>query len=264
MHALRLARLAAGLLCAALAGYGAAAAERGELNAIESLDYGTLQAGRIAIRVGLKQPLKDPPSGFRILHPDARIVLEFPGTTVGTAQSTFRIDRGVLRSMHLVQKGAHTRLVISLLRPAPYQTWIEGNALVILIERGAYGAAIERTERFASRTAAPPHRIRDVAFRRGANREGRVVVLLQEPAPAAIFREQGRQLVVDFPDTGIAPEALQRLDVLDFATPIASITTSAEGNNVRLLIEPMEPYQVAAYQAGAELVVVLTPWPQQR
>ena len=173
------------------------------------------------------------------------------------------MDRSVLRSVHLVQQGTHTRLVISLVRPVGYETLIEGNDLIIVLERGRAGAAGDRIERFAAvAAAAPPHQIREVAFRRGEHREGQVIVAVSAPGPTVHIREQGRRLVVDFPDTGISPAALRRLDVLDFATPIASIATSVAGNGVRLLIEPAEPYQVTAYQAGAELVVALTPWAQ--
>jgi len=260
----RLAWIVRGSLGLAVAGHCALApAEHVRLNAVETLDYATLHAGRIAIRVALKHPLKDPPSGFRILHPAARIVFEFPGTTVATAQRTFQVDRSVLRSVHLVQQGTHTRLVISLVRPVGYETLIEGNDLIIVLERGRAGAAGDRIERFAAvAAAAPPHQIREVAFRRGEHREGQVIVAVSAPGPTVHIREQGRRLVVDFPDTGISPAALRRLDVLDFATPIASIATSVAGNGVRLLIEPAEPYQVTAYQAGAELVVALTPWAQ--
>lgn len=234
------------LLGVAIAGHGAAA-DRGSLNAIERLEYASILAGRVAVRIGLSKPLAQPPAGFRILHPGARIVLEFPGTTVAMAQKTFQVDSGALRSVHLVQQGTHTRLVLHLLRPVGYETQLEGNSLTILLDRGRGGAA------------AP--QIREVAFRRGANREGRVIVRLSMPGSAIGIREQGRQLVVDFPGTGIEPGSLRRLDVLDFATPVASIATHTLGDGVRILIEPLGRFEYAAYQSGTELVIALTPVP---
>lgn len=237
-----------GLLGAALAGHAAApAAGQSDLNAIERLEYASMLAGQVAIRIGLSRPLAQAPAGFRILHPGPRIVLEFPGTTVATAQRTIQVDSGALRSVHLVQQGTHTRLVLRLVRPVGYETRLEGNSLMILLDRGRSGAA--------------PPQIRDVAFRRGANREGRVIVSLSVPGSAIAIGERGRQLVVDFPGTGIPTGSLRRLEVLDFATPIASIATHAHADGVRILIEPLGYFEYAAYQSGTELVIALTPRP---
>lgn len=237
-----------GLLGAALAGHGASpAAAQSTLNAIERVEYAALHGGRVAVRVELRHALKQTPTGFRVFHPAARIVLEFPGTTVATPQRAIQIDGGVLRSVHLVQQGSHTRLVMNLVRAVAYETVIEGTSLTIVLDKVAKSA---RT-----------NRVLDVVFRLGANREGRVIVQLSMPGSAIGIREQGRQLVVDFPETGIEPGSLRRLDVLDFATPVASIATHTLGDGVRIVIEPLGRFEYAAYQSGTELVIAFTPRP---
>ncbi|MGH8704789.1 MAG: AMIN domain-containing protein [Burkholderiales bacterium] len=257
---MRLAWIAWGLVGVAAFGHCAPApADPSRLNAVQSLEYGTLHGGRVAIRVGLKRALKEPPAGFRTFHPAARIVLELPDTAVATAQKSFQVDSGVLRSVHLVQHGTHTRLVLNLVRAVGYEIAIEDNSLSILLEPGRAGAAGARIEHFAAAVAAPPHHIREVGFQRGEKREGRVIVSLSSHGSGIDVREQGRQLVVDFFDTGISPAGLRRLDVQDFATPVASIATYAAGSRVRMLIEPVGPFEYAAYQSGGELVIALTP-----
>ena len=233
-----------GLLGVAVAGH-CASPQMGEsaLNAIESVEYATLHAGRIAVRVGLKHALEQPPSGFRVLHPAARIVLEFPGTTVATPQRAIQIDGGVLRSVHLVQQGSHTRLVMNLVRAVAYETVIEGTSLTIVLDKVARSA---RT-----------NRVLDVVFRLGANREGRVIISLSNPGAGIAVGEQGRKIVVDLPDTAVPAEKLRRLDVLDYATPVASIETRAVGNGARMLIEAAGPFEYTAHQAGAELVIAV-------
>lgn len=233
-----------GLLGAALAGHSAArAAGPSDLNAIERVEYASMLAGRVAVRIGLSKPLAQPPAGFRILHPGPRIVLEFPGTTVATAQKTIQVDSGALRSVHLVQQGSHTRLVMNLVRAVAYETVIEGTSLTIVLDKVARSARINR--------------VLDVVFRLGANREGRVIMSLSNPGAGIAVGEQGRKIVVDLPDTAVPAEKLQRLDVLDYATAVASIETRAVGNGARMLIEAAGPFEYTAHQAGAELVIAV-------
>ena len=257
---LKLAWIVWGLLGAALAGHGASpAVAQSTLNAIERVEYATLHGGKVAVRIELRHALKQPPAGFTVFHPAARIVLEFPGTTVVTQQRAIQIDSGLLRSVHLVQQDSHTRLVMNLVRAVGYEAVIEGTSLTIVLERGQTGVAGGRIEYFAAAApGAQSHRIREIAFRSGEQREGRLTVSLSDSGSWIDIREQGRQLMVEFFDTGIAPDRLQRLDVRDFATPVASIATYVVGNRVRILIEPVVPYEYMAYQSGTELVIAVT------
>ncbi|MCL4470424.1 MAG: PilN domain-containing protein [Gammaproteobacteria bacterium] len=50
-------------------------------NSIESLDYATLQSGKILLTLKLKQPLKNLPAGFAINNPP-RIALDFPDAQI--------------------------------------------------------------------------------------------------------------------------------------------------------------------------------------
>jgi type IV pilus assembly protein PilQ len=253
--------LAAFLLGVALACQGAShEGAPGASNAIESIGYATLPAGRGVLRVALRDPLAEPPSGFRVLHPVARIVLEFPRTTVAARERSIRIESGVLRAVHLVQRGSHARLVLHLDRPVGYETQVERNVLTIFLDAPRAATGEERTAQFtAPAGGAAPHRIRNVAFRRGADREGRVIVTLSDPRTPIEVGEQGQLLVVDFRDTDLAEGAAARFDVLDFATPIASFTIRAAGRGVRLVIEPLAPFRHAAFQAGDEFVVSVAP-----
>jgi len=258
----RVAWIAGSLLGVAIAGHGAPS-PTGELNAVQSLDYATLH-GRIEIRVGLKHPLKQPPAGFRMLHPAARIVLDLPATTIATAEHSHPVGGHVVRSVQLVPHGANTRLVIHLGRPVAYETVLEGKHLIILLEPGAGAAASDRIEHFAaSEPGAQRFQVRQVGFRRTADREGRVVVSLSGAGSDIAIREQGSRIIVDLAATGIHPGRLRRLDLLDFATPVAEVATYARGNHVQVQIEPFGSYEYSAYQEGTELVIAFRPLPER-
>jgi len=53
-----------------------------------------------------------------------------------------------------------------------------------------------------------------------------------------------------------APESLRRrLDVTDFGTPITLVSTTQQGGNVRMVIEPRGVWEYNAYQSDTRFVV---------
>ena len=100
--------------------------------AIQSVTGG-IQGGVEIIRINTTEPLKAVPSGFSIQSP-ARIALDFPGVANAIGRSTVDINEGNLRSANVVQAGDRTRVVINLKQAAAYQTKIEGNTLLVLLE----------------------------------------------------------------------------------------------------------------------------------
>ena len=117
--------------------------------AIEAVS-GSMQGGAEVIRIDLSQPLSAVPTGFSIQSP-ARIALDFPGISNGMGRSTIDINQGNLKSVSVVQAGDRTRVVLNLDRMVPYETHVDGNAVVVIL--GAVGTADAATTTFQS--AAP-------------------------------------------------------------------------------------------------------------
>ncbi len=108
--------------------------------------------------------------------------------------------------------------------------------------------------------AAPePRRVRAIDFRRGSAGEGRVVVDLSDPTTSVDIRQQGQQVVVDFLNTTVSEALRRRLDVTDFGTPIALVSTSQQGANVHMVIEPRGLWEQNAYQSDTHFVVEVKP-----
>ncbi len=51
----------------------------------------------------------------------------------------------------------------------------------------------------------------------------------------------------------------RRLDVSDFATPVAQVTASQQGNNARLVVEPRGVWEHNAYQSDTRFVLEVRP-----
>lgn len=229
-------------------------------NAIESINANQ-QGANVVVKVTLKNPLSKPPIGFSITSP-ARIALDFAGTANATGKSAQEIGLGDVRNVNVVQAGERSRLVFNLLRPLNYATVVEGNTVIVTIDgSGGPATAVNASGLpVAPKTvAAGKPALKDVDFRRGVNGEGRVVVDLPNNQVAVDVRQQGQTIVVDFLKTGLPEVLRRRLDVSDFATPVQSIATSQNGENVRMVITPKGLWEHSAYQSDSQLVVEVKP-----
>lgn len=229
-------------------------------NAIESISS-SQQGANVIIKVGLKKPLAKEPVGFSVTNP-ARIALDFADTANSLGKNAQDINLGDVRNLNVVQAGQRSRLVLNLNRPLNYATAVEGNTLVVTID-GSGGVAtpvgVDGAPAVAKAAPAGKPALRDIDFRRGTNGEGKVVVDLPGDQVAVDVRQQGNAVVVDFLKTNLPEVLRRRLNVIDFGTPVQMVTTTAQGENVRMVIEAKGLWEHSAYQSDTQLVVDVRP-----
>jgi type IV pilus assembly protein PilQ len=249
-------------LLAGLLALGAGSALAQTTNSLDALSVSKASSGRTVIKFTLKAPLPNPPAGFAIANPP-RIALDFPDTGNGLGKTVQDIGDPALRSVNVVQAGNRTRVVFNLNKPQSYETQIEGNTVLVTLtdQPGATTAAeAPIVSRFAeARPGEVVHTLRDVDFRRGRNGEGRIIVDLSDNSTGIDIRQQGRTLVVDFLKTAVPRNLERRLDVGDFATPVATIDTFGQGGNARIVIEPRGLWEHSAYQADNRFILEIKP-----
>ncbi len=237
----------------AVLSFGVAAVVHAQ-NAIEAVTS-SMQSGAEVIRVDLTQPLTAPPTGFAIQTP-ARIALDFPGVSNAIGRSAIEINQGNLRSVNVVQAGERTRLVLNLKQATAYKTEIQGKSLLVSLEPVAGPAlAASQQSAFAENRNRDMLPIRDVDFRLGPDKTGRVIVDLPNNQVGVDIRQQGKNLVVEFTKSTLPEGLRRRLDVSDFGTPVQVVTTQQAGDRVRMIIEPKGEWEHSAYQSENQFVV---------
>ena len=226
---------------------------------IESVT-GALQSGSEVIRVELSEPLAADPTGFVVQTP-ARIALDFPGVTNGSGKSLLEFNQGNLRSANLVEASGRSRLVLNLKAATTYRLQRQGKSLLILLDpagavASAAGSVPAVTPVFESKSASSDMApIRGVDFRRGSDGSGRIVVSLGNSQVGVDLRQEGKGLTVDFLRTALPENLRKKLDVADFGTPVQTISTSQQGDHVRMRIEPVGDWEHSAYQSDNQFVV---------
>lgn len=224
--------------------------------AIESVS-GSVRGGAEVVRIDLSQALTAVPTGFSIQSP-ARIALDFPGTVNALGRSTVEINQGNLRSASVVQAGDRTRVVLNLKQPTAYKAEVQGKSLLVVLDPVAAvvaPTAAATTTQFAEAKASGIYPLKDVDFRRGNDNAGRVIVSLANNQVGVDIRKQGGSLVVEFLQSSLPEGLRRRMDVADFATPVQLITTSQQGERVRMVIDNKGDWEHSAYQRDDQFVV---------
>lgn len=248
-------------------------------NTIQSIGS-SQQAGAEVIRVELSEPLSAVPAGFSIQSPP-RIAIDLPGVANGLGKSSVEMNQGNLRSVSIAQGSERTRLVLNLKKAANYRAEIKGKTLLVVLDGGvaqeapvpvaaapvaaapanpspaAVTPVAKATEpqHFATSLNSNPLSLRDIDFRRGSDGAGRVIVDLPNNQVGVDIQQQGQNLVVEFLKSNLPENLRRRLDVTDFGTPIQSITTTQNGDRVRMLIQPRGNWEHSAYQSDNQFVV---------
>src|SRR5262245_40566534 len=193
-------------------------------NSIEKFEVAE-QGGKVVVRITTKEPLKGVPANFAVANP-ARIALDFPNTANALGRTTQDIGQGELRSMNIVQGADRTRLVLNLRRTVTHEAAIDGNSVVVTltVPLAVQTAPGGQVANFAEGRADTKHAIRDVDFRRGTGGEGRVIIDLSDTSTGIDIRQQGQNIVVDFLKTALPDNLRRRLDVIDYGTPVNTIS----------------------------------------
>lgn len=217
---------------------------------------GSMQAGAEVVRIELTEPLKNVPTGFATQSP-ARIALDFPGATNAMGRTQVEINQGNLKSVNVVQAMGRSRVVLNLKQPTSYRTEIQGTALLVQLEPAAVSTANQPPQAivFAEGANTDILPLKDVDFRRGADGSGRVVVGLSSSQVGVDLRQQGKGLVVDFIRSSLPEGLRRRIDVADFGTPVQMVTTTEQGDRVRMVIEPAGEWEHSAYQSDNQFVI---------
>lgn len=223
-------------------------------NSIESLAV-SRSGGSTILKLDLRQPLVAAPSHFSIVSP-ARLVFDFPDTGNGLGYTTKAVNDGGVRSVNVVQAGERSRLVLNLEKSMRFETRQDGRTLLItLLGDGDVAGASDRQ----LQTGAMANAIRDIQFRRDKDGAGRVVVDLTSSDTGVDIQQKGSKLQVVFNKTALPENLRRQLDVVDFATPVTTINTTAAGADTVMDIVPKGLWEHVAFQSDNQFIIEVKP-----
>jgi type IV pilus assembly protein PilQ len=239
---------------------GAFAGTAAAANALQNVTYDAQPGGRIELTLSFSEKAPEP-KVFTTSNPP-RIALDLADTTNAFSTRHLDIGKGSTSGVSVVSAGGRTRVTIELFRDSAYRTRVDGKNLVVTVNNGPTGATTttavvsDPTKALPSSNGVP---VQNVDFRRGPNGEGRVLVTLGSTATTPEMNREGDHVVVRLNGSSLPPKLAQRLDVLDFATPVQSIESKAAPGGARMDIRTKGDVEVSAYQSGTDYIVEVAP-----
>ena len=258
-------------------------------NVIESVQYDAVPGNRLLITLTMSEKAVKPLS-FTIDNP-ARIAFDFSDTSSSLPKKQQPIGIGVAQSITAISAKDRTRVILNLIEVVPYQVYTKDNTVLITLDSDATGSDFSeevgeidgdasnideevdeitenseagKASRFTvtdeSRRLDLTRGVSNIDFRRGENGEGRIIITLTEKNIPMDISEEFGKVIVKFIGANLKDELHQSLDVLDFATPVKSVSSFKKDGDVRIEIEPAtSDFEHVAYQADNIFTIELKP-----
>lgn len=240
-------------------------------NQLEKLGFSSLPGNRIQVSLNFLGQAQEPVS-FSTANP-ARIVLDFPGTTLNLKEKSQLVGVGVVQSISAVETRDRTRVVVNLVRMMPFDIEVSHDRVIVLVKNMPSASPTSTTYiPLSSETASSPSEfpselvsseivsvagphIQDIDFRRTSEGTARIVATLSDPTIVVNIQQKGQTITVDFFDTQLPEKLNQRLDVIDFATPVTFIDTFPDRDNVRMNITVEGDYEYHSQQSENNYII---------
>ncbi|MBV1897816.1 MAG: type IV pilus secretin PilQ [Cycloclasticus sp.] len=216
-------------------------------------------------KVQLELSLDSAPDQLKSFSTDnpARIAIDLLGVSNGVGKATIPINIGKAISVRALEAGGRTRVVLNLNDAAPYATKVEGKSIFITLGNVTSAPVISSPSATIAPVKATDKLVSAVDFRRGEEGEGRVLVSLTNTSSVVDVKQEGGKVIVDIKDTTLPPELANRLDVLDFATPVKTIDVMRSGRDTKLSIAAIGHYEFLSYQMNELLTIEFKPLTKQ-
>ena len=216
------------------------------------------RAGAIVVRITTKRAADGVPPNFTVAKP-ARIAFDFPNTANALGRTSAGDRRG--RAAQHERRAGRRPHAAGAQSAAPWSPRDAGRRATTLI------ITLSRPRRRAARPSAAWPSTSPRARRTRSTRCATSTSAAAAPAKGASWssssdantgidiRAAGPEHHRRLPQDRAAGEsAASRLDVGDFATPVNTVSTFQQGENVRMVIEPKGQWEHNAYQTDTQFV----------
>jgi len=214
---------------------------------VTAIDHSSSAGGGVTISLSTRGD--DPKVSVFATENPARIILDLADTNSQVSTDPVSVGVGSVQRFTTLAAGGRTRVMVELSKPTDYDYQTHNGQVVLSI------AGSGTQSMTPSYGGGAKYTVNNVDFRRGDEGQSRIIISMDSEGANLSVNSREGGLSVDIFDTSL-PEALsQRLDVVDFATPVQFINTGKMHSGVRLELEIAGLYEHMAYQSGRDWIV---------
>ncbi|NOQ63616.1 MAG: type IV pilus secretin PilQ [Methyloprofundus sp.] len=242
---------------------GQVSVAQAEVLALQSANFNALSSDRLQLSFQMTGNVIKP----KVFHTDspARIVLDFVGVKSALKQKKNIINSGGVSSFFAIESNGRLRVVINLVKLVAYDVKVQGDRVVIgFNSAGAIAKESHKklTEKTLSQFAGliPEQAIKKIDFRRGPKGEGRLLVYLSNPNTVVDTHEKSGKIELSFLNTKLPDLYAKKMDVLDFATPVAMVEAKKVGSRAKIVVTlANSEYSYSSFQSEGLLTLEVRP-----
>lgn len=190
----------------------------------------------------------------------AKIVMDLSETDNQFNSDPVYVGMGSVQQYSALGAAGRTRVVVDMSGPAAYDYNAESGEVVLTIAgSGQSSSAVAST---AGPSAGGGFNVTNVDFRLGEKGQARVIISLDRPGGSMSIEEGTNTLSMDVFNSNLPAELDQRLDVMDFATPVQFIDTFGVDSGTRVTLTTAGLYEHLAYESGNDIILEVKPMSQ--
>ncbi|OTG67561.1 hypothetical protein B9T28_02750 [Acinetobacter silvestris] len=193
------------------------------------------------------------PQAYQLDNP-ARLILDFDKASQSLSQKIIPVASEEASSIDVASDDQRARLTVNLKNSGAFTTRVEGNTFILKINNASQASALPH---LAPAVNQQSQGVSNIGFQRGKAGEGQIIVDLLGTNTPVDVQQQGSKVVIRMLGTKIPAHLARRLNVNDFATPVASVDAYNDGQNGVITIQSAGSYEYMAYQAENKLTVSL-------
>ncbi len=213
---------------------------------LESVDYSSSLDGSIEFQLKFDGNVTKP-EVFMTAKP-ARIAFDLDGVLNSSGVKLLPIAEGNTKSLRIVSTSNKTRAVIDLFKSTHHELQVDGNVLLVKVSG-------DKKSGSNSGQKSRNYSIENVDFRRGGKGQGKIIVSFNKPGAIVNLRESADKIKLEILSTKLPEQYDNKLDVIDFATPVSFIDTKSRNGNVSVEILANGNYEHFAYQTGSQYII---------
>jgi type IV pilus assembly protein PilQ len=229
-------------------------------NSVEKVEVKQVD-GNTVIHFMMKEKITAIPKNFFQSNP-SKIVFDFENTSISNNIKKKELVDSDVTIIQFIQASDLSRAILTLKSDATYQTRFDEKSLfvTVLSKKSESQNEVIKSSIQNDVASVQSHGITAIDFRRGSSGEGKIIIDLADASVSVDIKQQGQQLILEFMNASLPDALRKKLNVVDFGTPVQTITTLSQGSKTKMIIDPKGSWEFKSYQADKRLVVeVKTP-----
>ena len=216
---------------------------------VTGIDHSSTEDGGVKITLQISGDVPQV-SVFATQSP-TRIVLDLADTQSEAGTDAVTVGLGPVQQYSAIAAGGRTRLIVDLSHLAAYDYNADSGQVVLTIAGGGVTASSTTS------VGGSGFSLTGVDFRRGEEGQARVIVSMDRPGASISVVEDRNNLTLNIFNANVPDSLNQRLDVIDFATPVRLIDTAPVNSTVQVVMTTSGNFEHLVYESGDDIVVEL-------